>query len=221
MDFDELNILLVGKIDYNYIRSITVQTYKKYKDKFFEISVEYVIEQMVDFFVQILVTAYVTGYQTISFNDEDAVIEIAEMQNVLYADIAGKTFADRVREDILLDYMTGKNSSEVNSSSSANSADASNKLATIAETEFHRIFNTGAYVSAGKAVKAGKHVEKFWNTMDDDKVRATHEYLEDEGVPYDAEFYTFDGDSARFPGDFTNAKNNVGCRCWLTYRLVP
>ena len=34
------------------------------------------------------------------------------------------------------------------------------------------------------------------------------------------EFYTYDGDHARFPGDFGNAANNVRCRCYLTYRAM-
>ena len=49
--------------------------------------------------------------------------------------------------------------------------------------------------------------------MRDDKVRETHDYLEGVEVDLASEFVTFDGDSAKFPGDFSRAENNVNCRC--------
>lgn len=84
----------------------------------------------------------------------------------------------------------------------------------IVETEAHRIGNTAADVTAKKAGAK----EKVWQTMMDDKVRDTHFYLQSISVPVDGRFYTYDGDSARFPGDFTLAENNCNCRCELEYR---
>lgn len=62
-------------------------------------------------------------------------------------------------------------------------------------------------------------VEKVWATMEDERVRETHSFLDGVGVPLDTLFFTIDGDSARYPGDFTKAENNTNCRCTLTYRV--
>ena len=87
------------------------------------------------------------------------------------------------------------------------------RIKTIFDNEYHRMFNTGAY-DYGK-----EHCEtKKWVTMNDFKVRDTHNYLEGIEVPVDAEFITYDGDAALYPGGFSNASNNVNCRCVLEYK---
>ena len=83
----------------------------------------------------------------------------------------------------------------------------------IIDTEAHRDYNTGVY-DAAKA--SGKRIFKRWNTMGDERVRDTHDYLEGNIVGLDDKFYTFDGDSALFPGGFELPQNNVNCRCWVT-----
>ena len=60
-----------------------------------------------------------------------------------------------------------------------------------------------------------KTIYKQWRTMLDDRVRETHDFLEGATVPVDARFYTNDGDSARFPGDFMLVENNANCRCLI------
>ena len=82
----------------------------------------------------------------------------------------------------------------------------------IAETDATRIYNTGA-LDAVAANGNGDGISKRWVTMMDDRVRDTHSYLEGMEVPYDARFYTYDGDSAEAPGMFSLPENNIGCRC--------
>ena len=82
----------------------------------------------------------------------------------------------------------------------------------IAETDATRIYNEGA-LDAVKANGDGTGISKRWATMLDDRVRDTHNYLEGMVVPYDAEFYTYDGDHAAAPGMFTLPENNINCRC--------
>lgn len=82
----------------------------------------------------------------------------------------------------------------------------------IAETDATRIYNTGA-LDAVAANGNGDGISKRWVTMMDDRVRDTHSYLEGMEVPYDAEFYTYDGDHAPAPGMFMTAENNANCRC--------
>ena len=87
------------------------------------------------------------------------------------------------------------------------------RIKTIFDNEYHRMFNAGAY-DYGK-----EHCDtKKWVTMNDIKVRDTHYYLEGIEVPVDAEFITYDGDAALYPGGFSNASNNVNCRCVLEYK---
>lgn len=99
-------------------------------------------------------------------------------------------------------------------------------LMRLIDSEFHRVYNTAIFDSAEtaaqteKAKKSGKQIIKQWNTMLDDRVRDTHDYLEGMKVGIDERFYTYDGDSARFPGDFSLASGNVNCRCYLTFSKI-
>lgn len=83
----------------------------------------------------------------------------------------------------------------------------------IAETEMHRVANTAALETAKKAGAK----TKTWVTMADEKVRDTHQYLENMTVGIDEDFYTYDGDFASAPGMFELAQNNVNCRCELKF----
>jgi hypothetical protein len=84
--------------------------------------------------------------------------------------------------------------------------------------EYHRMYNLGAIDTAEEVQQInGINILKEWHTVGDDKVRETHKYLEGYKIPLDERFYTFDGDSALYPGGFEEAQNNVGCRCILIY----
>jgi len=105
--------------------------------------------------------------------------------------IDGKTFRERIGEDTTPD-----------------------EALRIIETESHRDYNAGVFDAA---VESGKpNIRKLWNTMMDGRVRETHDYLEGMTVGLEDRFYTFDGDSARYPGDFMLPQNNVNCRCIVT-----
>ena len=86
------------------------------------------------------------------------------------------------------------------------------KLQRMIEAEANRCFNSGVI----EAVRGVKGVMKTWETMGDERVRETHEYLEGMTIPFDEEFVTIGGDSAQAPGMFSDASNVVGCRCWIT-----
>ena len=82
----------------------------------------------------------------------------------------------------------------------------------VVETDGHRIYESGGLSGAW-----GIGHTKTWRTMQDFRVRDSHEYLDGVTVDIDEPFYTFDGDSGMFPGDFTTPEENVNCRCWITY----
>lgn len=84
----------------------------------------------------------------------------------------------------------------------------------IIDTEAHRDYNTAVY-DAGKQSKI-PGLQKQWWTMEDGRVRATHIYIDGVKVGLDDRFYTYDGDSALYPGGFEKPENNVNCRCWVS-----
>lgn len=86
-------------------------------------------------------------------------------------------------------------------------------LKRLADTEYHRLFSSGEIESANQESKNGMKVSKKWVTMEDEKVRDTHFYLDGVEVGLNEEFYTYDGDHATMPGMFESAENNVNCRC--------
>ena len=127
-------------------------------------------------------------------------VDTNDLYTALYEPIAGETFEQRISKRIdeeTLDRRT---------------------LNRILETDWHRMEETGAYDTARTvSAKTGRNAYKVWKTMLDDRVRDTHWYIQDVEVPISERFYTFDGDSAMCPGGFSEADNNVNCRCWLTY----
>lgn len=114
------------------------------------------------------------------------------MTETVNKEIKGKTFSDRVLEHAEL-------------------GDAQ-AILRVAETDGNRVYNSGGLLGA-----RGEATTKTWETMQDDRVRETHDYLQSMTVPIDEDFYTFDGDHAPCPGEFENPANSVGCRCWLSF----
>lgn len=152
------------------------------------------VELVEDTIEDLLIMAYVFGgdqaAQDLQSEKEN---HIDKLEAALNKEIADKTWRDRIEEY----YLTGDIES----------------IDRVIDTETHRLYNTGAFDTAEDVPEA----KKRWDTMKDERVRDTHQYLEGEAVPLDELFYTFDGDSARFPGDFTLPENNVNCRCELSF----
>ena len=114
------------------------------------------------------------------------------MDAAVYASIAGETWRDRV----LKYYESGGTLYDIRR---------------IAETDATRIYNQGA-IDAVRA-NGASGVNKRWQTMMDDRVRDTHSYLQSMEVPFDEDFWTYDGDHAPAPGMFERPENNINCRC--------
>lgn len=83
----------------------------------------------------------------------------------------------------------------------------------VAETDGNRVFNSGGLLGATTAGAT----TKTWRTMMDDRVRDLHDPLEGVTVPIDGYFVAWDGDKARYPGDFSEPQGNINCRCWCDY----
>lgn len=143
-------------------------------------------------------TEYIAG---VSPEDQPLRYKTSELYEALYKSIADENFEQRISKRVdegTLDEET---------------------LSLIVETECHRMNETGKFDTASGYEKKGRQVSKTWVTKKDDRVRATHWYIDEIAVPLNERFYTFDGDSARFPGDFMFPENNCRCRCILRYSV--
>ncbi len=128
-------------------------------------------------------------------------VKMEKLEAAVNREIEGETFEDRAEEHIR--------------------AEDTRALQTLAETEYHRVFNEATADGAAEYTRqTGKAVSKTWRTMRDNRVRETHEGLEGQRIPFNDWFYANDGDQALFPGGFANPENNVNCRCWLDVERV-
>ena len=153
--------------------------------------IEVILDEMLDLFLLTYANASEVTGESLDFKYEPPLQEVMDAVDEV---IAGKTWRERTE-----DYLENGGSAD--------------DLIRIVETESHRIANEAALNTA----KRGGATKKKWVTMLDDKVRDTHEYLEGQSVPFDADFYTFDGDHAKAPGLFMLPENNINCRCELKF----
>ena len=151
-------------------------------------------EDILDEMLDIYLLSYTNGATaTNSELGTDAMPPVDAVNAAVYAEIAGKTWQDRV----IGYYESGGSLYDI---------------MRIAETDATRIYNQGA-VDAVVANGMQDAASKRWRTMNDDRVRDTHDYLEGMVVPFNERFYTYDGDSADYPGGFDLPENNINCRC--------
>lgn len=198
-DFDELNTirLTLGEEVFAMVREDGKPNRKRCEDIIFDL----------------LTMGYVYGIEVAGLDLEtDIPVDNARMREVAMLPTAGETFAQRLDRHIT--------QFEQSTEDVVMATDKLvNALSVLAETETHRTINQGIIDGAEwYEAETGQTVYKQWVTMRDDRVRDTHDYLEGATVPLNARFYTYDGDSARFPGDFADPSNNVGCRCLI--RLI-
>lgn len=143
-------------------------------------------------------------------------IDVDDMNKSVFKDIAGKDWEQRV--------------SEYYDSDSGTVDD----VIRVVDTDMNRIYNDSV-LDVGEKANAGRvewsnedlpapdtkdRVMKTWLTMADPKVRETHVYLEGMRVPVGRRFFSYDGDSARYPGDFSNPSNNINCRCRISLSMA-
>ena len=132
-------------------------------------------------------------------------IDTDDMNRAVFKVVAGKNWEQRV--------------SEYYDSDSGTIDD----VIRVVDTDMNRIYND-SILNVGERAEGEEPEEgepkptvmKTWQTMLDDRVRDTHEYLEGMTIPVNRRFYTYDGDSARYPGDFSNPANVINCRCRIS-----
>lgn len=118
-----------------------------------------------------------------------------ELMETIDRKIAGKTWRDRVWEY----FVEGGTEADI---------------VRIAETETHRDYNEASYMAARKAGAT----KKVWNCLMLPTSRDSHIYLNGVTAPIDGEFYSINGGSTLFPGQWGIAEEDVNCLCYLTYQ---
>lgn len=98
------------------------------------------------------------------------------------------------------------------------------RAANIARTEALKAANNARYMAHKQAASQGMSedtVIRTWHSMEDEKVRDTHEELNGQQVEgMDEPFESDSGALLMFPGDPTApADEIVNCRCFVTYRM--
>lgn len=152
-------------------------------------------DEVIDEVLDLLILAYICGNEDAS---ESVGLDIGIDQELMFMAINRK-YDDKDYADRISEYVAEQDIE---------------KIMRVAETDSHRVYNEGAYETA---IQSGRNLKKTWLTMNDEKVRDTHYYLEGVTVGIEDRFYTYDGDSARYPGDFFLAENNCNCRCICLY----
>lgn len=155
-----------------------------------------VVDDFIDSVEELFEMDYFYGVSDISMQlGKSLEPDFTDMENSINKVIEGKDYRQRIRE-----YFGNGTADDI---------------ARVIGTDAHRIYNDAMY---DQAVKNGA-TKKTWNTMQDLRVRDSHDYLQGVTIPIDAEFYTNKGNKTYYPGQFGVAEEDCGCRCWLTYSL--
>ena len=153
-------------------------------------------EDIIDELLDLFLLSAAHGMEAVNADmDSDILLPLDVALGIVDTRIDGKTWRDRV-----MDYYE--------------SGGTEYDIRRIAETESHRNANAAAFETARQAGAT----MKTWNTMRDDRVRETHDYLDGVSSPMDGSFYSFKGGSTLYPGQWGIAEEDCGCRCWLTYQ---
>lgn len=152
------------------------------------------VNELVGLFTDWLFLAYADGKTDVEdMLGKETEVSVDNVMDVVSAKVGGENVFERVADDIYLEDVEA--------------------LLRLADNERSRVYNTAAYDTATKL--GAKY--KVWHTMEDDRVRDTHDYIDRMKKPIGEAFYTYTGDYAMYPQGFQDAENNIGCRCWLTY----
>lgn len=159
------------------------------------LNVDVNVTEIIDSVEDLLITAFVFGIDSLSLDlGKEISPDLDKMQQTIFKKIEGKTWTERVTE-----YLTQEGSAE--------------EVNRVIDTETFRVYNEAKYEGA---IENGAKF-KTWETMQDAKVRDTHETLQSITIPVTDYFYSISGDKALYPHGFDSASENVNCRCFLTF----
>lgn len=174
-------------------------------------------EDVIDEVYDLLIMAYIYGVSNVDeWLGVTLETDTLDAEKVIFDKVDGKTFEGRIKG--YFDNAEDDGKGGLNVEIAGQKTDLFDAIKRIAETETTRVFNESMLRSARKAEEeTGRTAVKTWKTMEDDRVRDTHAFLEDTTIPLNEKFWTYDGDEAYAPGGFAKASNNCNCRCVCEY----
>lgn len=84
--------------------------------------------------------------------------------------------------------------------------------ARVIRTEGNRNLNAGAYLNSEELKEEGVRIRRQWVATLDGSTRDSHQHLDGQ-FEDDNGLFWIDGDSARYPCDFSDPANSINCRC--------
>ena len=152
------------------------------------------VDKYIDEVTDLFVMAYVYGTMEVSAELGLGIVpDESDARAVIEEKFDGKDYKDR-----LTDYISNGTAADINR---------------VLDTDAHRIYNAAKF---NGAKRAGATM-KTWNTLLDERVRDSHQYLEGVTIPMDAEFYSFRGGKTLYPGQWGIPGEDCNCRCYLTF----
>lgn len=88
----------------------------------------------------------------------------------------------------------------------------------VVRTEAHRAMEDSKHDSAEHATKNGVVMLKEWNSVEDERVRSSHNELNGKQLPTNENFVGKLG-SGPAPGQLGHPAEDINCRCFLTYTI--
>lgn len=177
------------------------QTIRGYIEAFPYDSVDFILDLLASIVItdveQYLAEEYDEAFKTGVDGWLDTEPDETVRREAIYAEVDGKTFADRITE-----YAAG--GLEVFEA----------KVLNLAETDGHRVRSCGLLDAGAELTDAGLTVTKTWRGVMDERERDPHVALEGVTVPYDGNF-EIGGFKAPAPGLFGVAELDCNCRCVL------
>lgn len=152
---------------------------------------EDIIDELLDLFLLACANGSAQANQDLG---SDYHLGIKSVADIVDREVVGKNWRERVNEY----YESGGTLSDI---------------VRIAETEAHRDANEASFETARKAGAK----EKVWHCLMLPTSRDSHVYLDGVTAPIDGEFYSINGGSTKYPGEWGIAEEDCGCLCWLTY----
>lgn len=124
-----------------------------------------------------------------------------------------------LKEEITRGFVNGDTYPEISRRIKEQLEGDAGKAIRIVRTESTRIYNKAQFDSIAHAEEQGMVMTKTWSSAMDDRTRDSHADLDGVTIPVDEPF-VIDGDEGMFPGDFSEAKNVINCRCTVEYNVV-
>lgn len=173
---------------------------------------EYLEYDEIDAYIDLLASTVISDVKEYLENEYEAsfregaegLAEPSESEKIqmVYAEIDGKDFEDRIQEYI----------EEAAAEDEFDADGLESKIDLLIATDGHRVRAGARYDAGMELASVGYTVCKTWRTMLDDRVRDTHWPLEGKKIPIDAYFETVNG-RALFPGGFGVPEEDCNCRC--------